>query len=113
MFASVGVRDPCLGLRVDSRGLLLGQDDGNPVTDLLPDRYLDRYDREFLYRMLVATVESLSWREYASQAVTGLYDPSGPAWASPYGSPGFGRPMPEPDQSSAVPMWRDGGPALS
>lgn len=24
MFASVGVRDPCLGLRVDSRGLLLG-----------------------------------------------------------------------------------------
>ena len=49
----------------------------------------------------------------AEQAVTGLYDPSGPAWASPYGSPGFGRPMPEPDQSSAVPMWRDGGPALS
>lgn len=34
------------------RGTHLGQDDGNPVTDLLPDRYLDRYDREFLYRML-------------------------------------------------------------
>ena len=29
------------------RGTHLGQDDGNPVTDLLPDRYLDRYDREF------------------------------------------------------------------
>lgn len=29
------------------------------------------------------------------------------------GGTGFGRPMPEPDQSSAVPMWRDGGPALS
>ena len=27
------------------RGTHLGQDDGNPVTDLLPDRYLDRYDR--------------------------------------------------------------------
>lgn len=32
------------------------QDDGNPVTDLLPDRYLDRYDREFLYRMLGAAI---------------------------------------------------------
>ncbi|GDZ76840.1 hypothetical protein MCC01989_21030 [Bifidobacteriaceae bacterium MCC01989] len=38
------------------RGTHLGQDDGNPVTDLLPDRYLDRYDREFLYRMLGATI---------------------------------------------------------
>lgn len=38
------------------RGTHLGQDDGNPVTDLLPDRYLDRYDREFLYRMLGAAI---------------------------------------------------------
>lgn len=38
------------------RGTHLGQDDGNPVTDLLPDRYLDRYDREFLYRMLGSTI---------------------------------------------------------
>lgn len=80
---------------------------------LSSDAFLDEMRRFLPARMLVATVESLSWREYASQAVTGLYDPSGPAWASPYGSPGFGRPMPEPDQSSAVPMWRDGGPALS
>ena len=80
---------------------------------LSSDACLDEMRRFLPARMLVATVESLSWREYASQAVTGLYDPSGPAWASPYGSPGFGRPMPEPDQSSAVPMWRDGGPALS
>ena len=80
---------------------------------LSSDACLDEMRRVLPARMLVATVESLSWREYASQAVTGLYDPSGPAWASPYGSPGFGRPMPEPDQSSAVPMWRDGGPALS
>lgn len=80
---------------------------------LSSDAFLDEMRRFLPARMLVATVESPSWREYASQAVTGLYDPSGPAWASPYGSPGFGRPMPEPDQSSAVPMWRDGGPALS
>ena len=80
---------------------------------LSSDAFLDEMRRFLPARMLVATVESLSWREYASQAVTGLYDPSRPAWASPYGSPGFGRPMPEPDQSSAVPMWRDGGPALS
>ena len=77
---------------------------------LSSDAFLDEMRRFLPARMLVATVESLSWREYASQAVTGLYDPSGPAWASPYGSPGFGRPMPEPDQSSAVPMWRDGVP---
>lgn len=38
------------------RSTHLGQDDGNPVTDLLPDRYLDRYDREFLYRMLGSTI---------------------------------------------------------
>lgn len=38
------------------RGTHLGQDDENPVTDLLPDRYLDRYDREFLYRMLGSTI---------------------------------------------------------
>ncbi len=38
------------------RGTHLGQDDGNHVTDLLPDRYLDRYDREFLYRMLGAAI---------------------------------------------------------
>lgn len=80
---------------------------------LSSDAFLDEMRRFLPARMLVATVESPSWREYASQAVTGLYDPSGPAWASPYGSPGFGRPMPEPDQSSAVPMRRDGGPALS
>ena len=41
------------------RGTHLGQDDGNPVMDLLPDRYLDRYDREFLYRMLGAVCVQL------------------------------------------------------
>ncbi len=80
---------------------------------LSSDAFLDEMRRFLPARMLVATVESPSWHAYASQAVTGLYRPSGPVWASPYGSPGFGRPMPEPDQSSAVPMRRDGGPALS
>ena len=45
------------------RGTHLGQDDGNPVTDLLPDRYLDRYDREFLYRMLGACFASMFVRQ--------------------------------------------------
>ena len=47
---------------------------------LSSDAFLDEMRRFLPARMLVATVESLSWREYASQAVTGLYDPSGPAW---------------------------------
>ena len=55
------------------RGTHLGQDDGNPVTDLLPDRYLDRYDREFLYRMLGA-----AWLEdwLGDLDVDRLYDPA-------------------------------------
>ena len=56
------------------RGTHLGQDDGNPVTDLLPDRYLDRYDREFLYRMLGSTIRLRA--RLADLDVDRLYDPA-------------------------------------
>ena len=69
---------------------------------LSSDAFLDEMRRFLPARMLVATVESLSWREYASQAVTGLYDPPGP-----HGRRRMARRVSggrfEPDQSSAVP----------
>lgn len=46
-------RDAISRLTRKPRGWHLGQDDMDaPIAWMLPDRYLDRYDRQFCYRML-------------------------------------------------------------